>query len=379
MDDLFFAVYLSINSVYPVVCFVLVALFLALKVPQGGVFRNYRICRWFFVVAYSLVAVLCVVENWNLHSEIVPQLRVGLDVALVGLAVGASLFPAAMVAVVSPQLINLRKVLLLLVGTFCLVVLLELSRVLWPDVASVIFWLFCLYDMGIIADLVWFIFTLNRWVQQWMDNYFAGQKDQYLLWLRLVGIVCFSCCPPTFFFLFFPSWGSAVVMEVFSLAAFFVIGLEHLNYPYRFIGFESTEEPEFLEVPSEADPLRSRLAGLDPESLILQLQKLMDEDQLYLNPEVTLTGLARKMGLGGHQLSELLNSHVKQNFCTYINVYRIQHAQRLLLSDSERSILEIAMDCGFNSKSSFNRAFRLIVGLAPREWRSQVALTTATR
>ncbi|WP_286234196.1 helix-turn-helix domain-containing protein [Thalassotalea sediminis] len=103
------------------------------------------------------------------------------------------------------------------------------------------------------------------------------------------------------------------------------------------------------------------------ESLSLQLQKKMNEQELYLNNELTLKDLAEHLGINSHQISELLNVHLKQTFYEYINRYRLDKAKTMLKDGNVKaSILDIAFESGFNNKNSFYRAFKQDTGLTPK-------------
>ena len=70
-----------------------------------------------------------------------------------------------------------------------------------------------------------------------------------------------------------------------------------------------------------------------------------------------------------HQLSQLLNEKLNVNFYTFINKYRIQEARRILTEEPDKSIIAIAYDVGFNSKSSFYEAFSKFTGKTPYRYR----------
>jgi AraC-like DNA-binding protein len=99
-----------------------------------------------------------------------------------------------------------------------------------------------------------------------------------------------------------------------------------------------------------------------------QLIELMEKDKVYLDPELTLTGLSRKTGTNPSLLSKVINSCFGQNFNDYINTYRVQETIRLMADERYRylNILIIAYDAGFNSKSTFNRAFKKTTGMIPK-------------
>lgn len=104
------------------------------------------------------------------------------------------------------------------------------------------------------------------------------------------------------------------------------------------------------------------------------LNKLMMEQQPYLDSELTLMKLADIAKLSTHQLSYIINSGFNDNFFGYINTYRIEKAKELLMqSDNKYSILGIAFESGFNSKTTFNNTFKKITGVTPSEFKENSA------
>jgi AraC-like DNA-binding protein len=102
---------------------------------------------------------------------------------------------------------------------------------------------------------------------------------------------------------------------------------------------------------------------------IAAMTRIMREEELYRDPALTLEELAQRLGVNPHQLSELLNSLMGTTFRAYLNGLRIERAKSFLLEDGASTILDIAFESGFNSKSAFNAAFRNETGQTPSEYR----------
>lgn len=122
------------------------------------------------------------------------------------------------------------------------------------------------------------------------------------------------------------------------------------------------------------DPVKYGKSGLDEESaasLADKLTRLMAEEKLYRNPSLTLAKLAGLMAISPHNLSEVINTQQRQNFYDFVNRYRVEEVKRSLADPGKSSlkILSIAFDAGFNSKASFNEAFKTMTGVTPSEYR----------
>jgi AraC-like DNA-binding protein len=109
-----------------------------------------------------------------------------------------------------------------------------------------------------------------------------------------------------------------------------------------------------------------------------QLSHYMQQHKPYLTPALTLDKLAAQVQMQPRQLSHIINRHLKCNFFEFINCYRVEEA-KLLLSDpsSQKNMLEVMYDVGFNSKATFNTLFKKKVGMTPSEYRKQLLLKTA--
>ena len=116
---------------------------------------------------------------------------------------------------------------------------------------------------------------------------------------------------------------------------------------------------------SEARYRRSMLAGIDTEAVIARLRELMELEEAYLDAKLSLQGLASRLAITLHQLSEILNDRLHASFRSFVNAYRVKAEKRMLAEDAKQSILMIAFLCGFNSKNAFYAAFNKEEGMPP--------------
>jgi AraC-like DNA-binding protein len=108
------------------------------------------------------------------------------------------------------------------------------------------------------------------------------------------------------------------------------------------------------------------------QKLSSQLEKLIVDDKVYLESELSLAQLSEKLKIQPYQTSELISRQYQESFFDLINRNRIDEVKRRLHDPafSHLSILGVALDCGFNSKSSFNTAFKKFTGQTPSQYRS---------
>ncbi len=114
---------------------------------------------------------------------------------------------------------------------------------------------------------------------------------------------------------------------------------------------------------------RSQLGGVDLADLRRRLEHLMDAERVYAGESLSLQGLAERLGLSQHQLSEFFNAHLGLSFPAYVNGRRIARARELLTQQPQRTVLSIAYEVGFNSKTTFNTAFAKETGMSPSQYR----------
>lgn len=106
-----------------------------------------------------------------------------------------------------------------------------------------------------------------------------------------------------------------------------------------------------------------------------QLVEYMRLEKPYLNPELTLTQLASEINISTHHLSQIINENFNLNFFEYINQFRVEEVKSRISNPKfeSYSLLGIALDSGFNSKSAFNRIFKKSTNQTPSQFKSGLA------
>jgi len=115
----------------------------------------------------------------------------------------------------------------------------------------------------------------------------------------------------------------------------------------------------------------SRLKDTEAKSYAGKLVNHMELSKQYLNPDLTLPQLAAELGISAHLLSQLINERFELNFFEFVNRYRVEAFKEKIADPryANFSLLGIAFDCGFNSKSAFNRIFKKATGLTPSQYK----------
>lgn len=150
------------------------------------------------------------------------------------------------------------------------------------------------------------------------------------------------------------------------------LGLTAFVYALAYL---SLRKPEVLTATGETTPPKKyEKSSLPPERSERYVQKLlhfMETDKPYTDSELSLQKLAEKLSIPAQHLSRVINERLHQNFVDFINTYRVEEAKRRLVDPSKKhySVLAIAEEVGFNSKSSFNFVFKKHANMTPSEFR----------
>lgn len=147
------------------------------------------------------------------------------------------------------------------------------------------------------------------------------------------------------------------------------------NIPTEIIAVNASELIVGEQVLTEILVRQNKYAksGLNPEVAVLiyqNLQNLMATERLFTDPQLTLAVLSERLGTNTNHLSQVINTMENKNFYDYINALRTAEFVRISsFSENQRyTLLHLALECGFNSKTSFNRNFKRHTGLSPSDF-----------
>ena len=150
-----------------------------------------------------------------------------------------------------------------------------------------------------------------------------------------------------------------ILAVIFAVVLFFF----HNRYSHFFLSLQSRLKGQYA---------KSQIENIDVNAVLIRLDKKMKSERLYQDYELTLKSLAGEVGVTPHQLSEILNNKIGDSFYGYINKLRVEESKILLMDNPDESILDVALDVGFNSLSAFYRVFNKIMGLPPSDYRKKM-------
>ncbi|WP_298515636.1 AraC family transcriptional regulator [uncultured Kordia sp.] len=137
------------------------------------------------------------------------------------------------------------------------------------------------------------------------------------------------------------------------------------------VGYFSLTQPEIVRLPiKKKAPTRDRLTEKETIEIKKKLQVLIEEEQIFMNSDLSLKMLAKRLDTSANNVSWLLNSVYEKTFYEYINEYRIKtFIEKIEAGEHKKqTLLSIAMDAGFNSKSTFNKTFKSLMNDTPSSY-----------
>jgi AraC-like DNA-binding protein len=160
------------------------------------------------------------------------------------------------------------------------------------------------------------------------------------------------------------AWLNPMVSVVFAVSIFF-LGYKGLFQQSIFSNAAVSNSTELIS----EETIKPKIFD---KAVSDSLQKFMEQAKPHRDSELTLTSLAKQVNMSRNQLSEVINSSLGSNFYDFVNNYRVEEVKQLMVHPSckDFSILAIAFEAGFSSKSTFNTVFKKITGLTPSEYRN---------
>lgn len=243
-----------------------------------------------------------------------------------------------------------------------------------------------------ISILFYLILSIRfyRQYKQYVMYEFSFADVANLNWLRnfLIAFTIITVTPlleeVLSFFPFFQNMdyrGSWYSYFVFAVVVYYVAinGFNAVVVPLRKLLFEPElllqyKSPALLTAATtteaEFEVIESKINNIELDNWKEKISTLMQSQHLYENTELTLSQLAKQLSTNTSLLSKIINTGYGMNFNDFVNEYRINAMLEKLKQGEQKNqtLLGIAFDCGFNSKATFNRAFKKQTGLSPKEW-----------
>ena len=245
-------------------------------------------------------------------------------------------------------------------------------------------WVRLMYSIAFMSSVSYYTYLtlkiLGRHRKQLKDRFSFLSERNELNWLYVLTAI-FGVT----YFLYFSLGTYNVLMkqgffdiaytsDVFLTILAFSVSYFGIKQPYLFKVIPEENE-EFMALKKKNESKRkyknSNLTEEQKEEYVKHIFTFMDEERPFINPELTVQDLSKQLNISRHHLTELLNNDIGKNFFTFINEYRVEEVKRRLLDTrfEHLTIVAIAFESGFNSKSTFNSIFKQNTGNTPSQWK----------
>jgi AraC-like DNA-binding protein len=197
--------------------------------------------------------------------------------------------------------------------------------------------------------------------QIYVANNFSETSKIRLNWLKIILIILIILCL---------QWLLEIILrDYFHLFFNYDYSIQILGIMALVLAIGGIRQANLSEVNFEEEVIQKTHVQVDSQ-ILEQIKSGMDIQKLYLNPTLTLSEFAKELKLNPKIVSQQINTGLGKSFNDFVNEYRVEEVKlRLNSPDLERlTILGIAYESGFNSKTTFNRIFKDFTGLAPRDF-----------
>ncbi|EMM87066.1 DNA-binding helix-turn-helix protein [Leptospira santarosai str. 2000027870] len=225
------------------------------------------------------------------------------------------------------------------------------------------------YEQEGSKELEFFLFAADLYVFVYfiiaIANIFIDKKHEFpTVSFRkiLTLVILISLCIPL-----------EIIGIVFENKSLILLSSVHTTFTLIFYYFLTLIHPNLLDFlsiePGKNLVKRSLLHDVDINALEKKLVHIIKEERIYLDEDIRLPDVSEELGISVHQLSFFLNNHLGMNFNNYINRFRVEEAKSMLINDPSRSVVSVGIAVGFNSNSSFYKAFLKETGMSPKQFR----------
>lgn len=274
-------------------------------------------------------------------------------------------------------LLNIIPIVLLEIAELSFFVFPAKERLRFIEGVDLLPWYFLPFVIFMLSYFFYYIYISYKTLKDYKNEVlqiFSYRENVDLLWLRRlvmmfagITVIVFPMGLVSYYY-----YHSMVFADYFFFVTLviFIFFLGYWGYQQGHIfNFKNDLEPAEINV-SDTPVINNTTVLRQFKKEAAQLENVMKSKKPYTEPELTIYGLAQLMNLPPHQLSKVINTEFHCNFFEFVNSYRVEEFRQKVFSGEFKNltILGIALECGFNSKSSFNRIFKESTGITPGEY-----------
>ncbi|MCP3927514.1 MAG: AraC family transcriptional regulator [Bacteroidetes bacterium] len=233
--------------------------------------------------------------------------------------------------------------------------------------------------------VIWMLILLRKHGQE-ITATFSRLEGRELKWLKILAIGILGSYLVINGFAFLGTTDEMLsdensILYGFAASVFFIFYLGYFGVKQAavFSGIDAhVPDTQVSDAFKESDTLthhkkkykKSSLKTTDADALSQKLLQYMEQEKPFLQNDLVIHDLARTLDISHHHLSQVVNESHRQSFFDFVNYYRVEEFKKRIDRGENKNftLLAIALDCGFNSKSSFNRVFKKMTGRTPGQF-----------
>lgn len=357
-----------------------ICLFL-LTIPDKEELKNYAFARKVMGVTFLVYCAALICETFSQQS-LVGDLLNSMIVIAIGIT-QAFLFTYSLIALLDISFFTKRAAFNeTLVVAVSIAVAFVLFAVCPPDSRQYVFYAFSLFYMLLMARYVALFNHYYKHYRQLMDNYFSDSERKRLHWVPVAFYSAFGVGIIALLFAWMITPLTQLLFMLTAVVYYSVFAVKFMNYVYIFPKIKEPLEDSACEVTyTEEMPIdvsadnasADITATEDDQSLMEQIERLMQEKALYKTPDLSIANVATLCGKSHRVVSTAINHCRGINFKTYINEYRVAEAARLIENGwlKQHTLDALASETGFAGRVNLYRAFKRKTGVSPTDWETK--------
>lgn len=308
-------------------------------------FSNYFLSLLLFVLSIRIIKSVFLFFNPNLSSVFI---QVGLSACVL---IGPALYLYT-VSIIKGT--NAKKWWIHIIPFICIVIVLG---IFYPYLANRELWSKFIVK-GIYLQWLVYMFLTGFQVKHILKKVFSKTKRLYEIEVWLLS-----------FFI-----GVSIVWLSYNIGSYtsYIVGALSFSFVLYLLVllwlFKRNKNTLFFE---EKVKYENKKISKEKVTSIIEGLAVIKDKELYQNPDLKLSDIAKKLNIPSHQLSQFLNDNLGKSFSLFINEFRIEKAKQLLISGNTYTIETIGYDSGFNSKSTFFTTFKKITGRTPANYKKE--------
>jgi AraC-like DNA-binding protein len=203
---------------------------------------------------------------------------------------------------------------------------------------------------------------LIRRYQTWVKENFSEVSKIHLNWLKVLLIILVVLCIQWFI--------EVILRDYYQIYFDYTYSIQILGFLALALGIAGLRQSNLEKINFIEDKTEPKVNIEIDQEILKKVKETMEQEKLFLNPTISLSEFAKYIKLPAKIVSQHINSGLQKSFNDFVNEYRVAEVKRRLKSEDlqKLTILGIAFESGFNSKTTFNRIFKDFTGKAPRDF-----------